>query len=282
MENDIIDLFKDIISFKVIDTKNVDLTFGIIITVILVFIFTSYILKIIRKIITKNLPVTDKNKFISIFQFVKYIVYITVIMFTLNASGININVFLTASAAIFVGLGFALQQLFQDIISGILIILDQSLHVGDIIEVDGKVSRVTEIKLRSTRAVTRNDRVMIIPNHKFMNDVLFNWTQNSSVIRESVEIGVAYGSDVDLVKKLLIDAALAQDAVLKTPEPIVNFENFGDSSLDFAVYFFLPDGFVAQRIKSDIRFEINKQFNDNKISIPFPQRDVYLYNKNQE
>ncbi|GGD16117.1 MULTISPECIES: mechanosensitive ion channel family protein [Flavobacterium] len=274
---EIIEKLKDILGLSLIKTEDVNLTLGAIIALIVAFLITSYLLKFIRKVITRNLPDEDKNKFVSIFQFVQYLVYLFVIMFTLNASGVNISVLLTASAAIFLGLGFALQQLFQDLISGILIILDQSLRVGDIIEIDGKVCKVEKISLRSTKAVTRNQRVMVIPNHKFLTDILFNWTQNSNIIRENIEVGVAYGSDTELVKQILIACATKHESVLKIPEPVVMFEDFGDSSLDFAVYFFVDDAFTVPRVKSELRFEIDKQFRANKVSIPFPQRDVHLF-----
>lgn len=277
---EIIERLKDIFGLSLIKTEDVNLTLGAIIALILAFIITSYFLKLVRKFITRNLPPEDKNKFVSIFQFVQYLVYLFVIMFTLNASGVNISVLLTASAAIFLGLGFALQQLFQDLISGILIILDQSLRVGDIIEIDGKVCRVEKISLRSTKAVTRNLRVMVIPNHKFLTDILFNWTQNSEIIRENVEVGVAYGSDTELVKRILVDCVSRHESVLKSQEPVVMFENFGDSSLDFAVYFFVNDAFTVPRVKSELRFEIDRQFRLNKITIPFPQRDVHLFQPN--
>ncbi|MCB0443511.1 MAG: mechanosensitive ion channel [Flavobacterium sp.] len=272
---DIIEVFK----LSLIKTKDVNLTVGAVVALVVAFVVTSFVLKMVRKIITRKLPLEDKNKFISIFQFIQYLVYLFVIMFTLNASGVNISVLLTASAAIFLGLGFALQQLFQDLISGILIILDQSLHVGDIIEIDDKVCRVEKISLRSTKAITRNQRVMVIPNHKFLSDILFNWTQNSTVIRESVTVGVAYGSDTALVKEVLIQCAKKSNSILKTYEPIVMFENFGDSSLDFILYFFVDDAFASPNVKSDLRFEIDKQFRANNISIPFPQRDVHLISK---
>ena len=198
-------------------------------------------------------------------------------MFALKISGIDISVLLTASAAIFIGLGFALQQLFQDLIAGVLIILDQSLKVGDIIEIDGKVGQVQRISLRSTRAYTRNQRVMIIPNHMFMSDLLFNWTQNDSVVRDNVAVGVAYGSDTELVKKIMIQATESLSDILQNPEPVVFFENFGDSALDFAVYFYVNDAFTIPRIKSDLRFEIDRKFRENKVTIPFPQRDLHVY-----
>jgi small-conductance mechanosensitive channel len=277
---EVFDKLKELFGLSLIKTEEINLTFGAIIALVVALILTTWVLKIFRKVVTRNIPAEDKNKFISIFQFAQYLIYVFVVMFTLRASGIDISVLLTASAAIFIGLGFALQQLFQDIISGILIILDQSLHVGDIIEVEGKVCRVEKISLRYTKAITRNERVMIIPNHKFLNNVLFNWTQNNNDVRESVEVGVAYGSDLELVRKILSDCAEIHPEVLKKPKPIVFFENFGDSSLDFSVFFFVDNAFVAPKIKSYIRFAIDQAFRQNKVAIPFPQRDVHLFSQN--
>lgn len=275
MKQDIIDF----LTFNIIDTKHIDFKVFHLLSLILALVLTTYVLRFIRHIMTRKLPIEDKNKFISIFQFVKYIVYVFVVLFTLDASGVNINIFLTASAAIFVGVGFALQTFFQDIISGILMILDQSLHVGDIIEVDGKVGQVREIKLRNTRMVTRNDRVMVIPNSKFMTDVLFNWTQNSRINREQVSVGVAYGSDVQLVKKILEDCVKGIEGVIVTNQVTVLFEDFADSSLNFSVYFYVENGMQSPKIKSDIRFKIDEAFRRNNVSIPFPQRDVHIYSK---
>ena len=274
---ELFDKLKDILGLSLIKTEDINVTIGALIAVIIAFFISSLALKIIRKLITRNLPVEDTNKFISIFQFIKYLVYVFVIMFALRISGVDISVLLTASAAIFIGLGFALQQLFQDLIAGVLIILDQSLKVGDIIEIDGKVGRVQKISLRSTRAYTRNERVMIIPNHMFMDDLLFNWTQNNNIIRDNVSIGIAYGSDTELAKKILLESTQVIKDILTEPKPNVLFDEFGDSSLNFSVNFYVNDAFSVQRIKSDLRFEIDKQFREHKISIPFPQRDLHIF-----
>lgn len=235
--NELIELFRKIFLFKIVNTEKVTISVLTVVTVILAFILTNILLRFVRKTISKRLPVQDRNKFVSIFQVLKYGVYIIVVIFTLNASGVNMNVFLTASAALFVGLGFALQQLFQDIISGILLILDQSMHVGDIVEVNGIVGRVEEIRLRSTRVINRDGRVLVVPNHKFMNDTLYNYTQNGNILRENVSVGVAYGTDVELVKQILLEVADSHTLVLKDPKPMVIFSNFGESSLDFELYF---------------------------------------------
>lgn len=269
----------ELLNYKLIDTKNLDFTLLNFLFLIGTLFFTSIILRLIRKLVTRKLPEVDKNKFISVFQFIKYLVYVFAIMFTLDISGVDMKIFLTASAALFVGLGFALQTFFLDIISGVLMILDQSLHVGDIIEVDGKVGVVKEIRLRTTRMVTRNDRVMVIPNNKFMTDILFNWTQNTTTNREQVKVGVAYGSDVNLVRSILEDCAKNTEGVVEENKILVLFEDFADSSLNFSLYFYVNDGMKSPKIQSDIRFKIDAAFRQNNIAIPFPQRDIHIINK---
>ena len=267
---------KEFLSFVIYKADGVSVTIGTFLLIILSCIVAFYFLKLIRRLITAKLPEDDKNKFISIFKFINYIVYILVIITVLGASGVNLTVVLTASAALFVGIGFALQNLFQDIISGVLIILDQSLHVGDIIEVENKVGRVFDIKLRTTRALTRDDKVIVIPNHKFLNDSIYNYTQNHKMTRESVKVGVAYGSNTRLVESLLLECVDEQNGVLKKPKPLVLFEDFGDSALLFSVHFYVSDSYIDPKIKSEIRFRIDEKFRENNISIPFPQRDIHI------
>lgn len=273
----ILSAIRDFLSFRVIDTEDIHITIGTLLSIIVVVILVSFLLKVINRIITKKLPEEDKNKFVSIFTFLRYLLYIIVVVIVLSSSGVNLTVLLTASAALFVGLGFALQYLFQDIISGIMMILDQSLHVGDIIEVDGKVGRVFEIRLRTTRALTRDDKVVVIPNHIFLTDSIYNYTQNHKMTRESIQIGVGYDSDVDLVTVLLLEVVKNQQGVLKNPKPFVLFNDFGDSALMFSINFFINDSFGDPKIKSEIRYAINASFRENNISIPFPQTDVHIY-----
>ncbi len=260
----------------------INLTVGLVLALVLSLIFASFILKWIRKISTRNMDETDKNKFVSIFKFIKYVTYIIVFFFILSQSGINITPFLAASAALLVGLGLALQDLFQDIIGGIFIILDKSLLVGDIIEVEGKVGKVIEIKLRTTRAITRDDKIIIIPNHILIRNSIYNFTQNRNTTRESLTIGVAYGSDVKTVEKLLMQTATSHSGILKKPKPFVTFEDFGDSALIFNLNFFLNESFKAPKMKSDMRFVIDELFREHNVSIPFPQRDVHIYPTTKE
>lgn len=247
--------------------------------VVLSFVGARLFLKWIRVLLTRNMQEPDRLKFISFFKFIQYITYIIVGFAVLSASGINVTPFLAASAALLVGLGLALQELFQDVIGGIFIFIDKSLLVGDIVEVDGKVARVIEVTLRTTRAITRDDKIVVIPNHKFISEIIINYTQNHKTTREAVKIGVAYGSDVKKVEALLLQSVSEQRGVLKTPKPFVIFDDFGESALQFSVLFFITDSFSDPKIKSEIRFRIDQLFRENNVSIPFPQRDIHIINK---
>ena len=280
IEQDIWGLIKEIwnagFSYS-IGGEEIKITVGLVVLIVLAFLITSVVLRIIRSFITSKLVEEDKMKFISVFKFIKYFVYVVVILITLSSTGVDVTILLTASAALFVGLGLALQELFQDMIGGIFIILDKSLLVGDIIEMDGRVARVFEIKLRTTRALTRDDKVMIIPNHKFISDTVYNYTQNHKTTREVVKVGVSYGSDVEKVREVLLECAREQKGILKKPEPFVLFEDFGDSALLFGLHFYVSDSFVDPKVKSELRFKVNNKFRLNNITIPFPQRDVHMF-----
>ena len=280
VKNDVWVSIKEILNygFHVGEGENqVNITIGLLLMVLVSITFAHFIMRSVRVLYTKKLDEIDKMKFISIFKFIKYVVYIVVLFLILGTAGVNITPILAASAFLLVGIGLALQDLFQDFLGGVFIILDKSLSVGDIIEVDGKVGRVLEIKLRTTRTITQDDKIIIIPNHKFLNDSIYNFTQNQKITRENVTVGVAYGSDVEKVVELLLQSVNTNKDVLKHPKPYVFFEDFGDSALVFNIYFFIEDSFRAPFIRSTIRFSIDKLFRNNDVKIPFPQRDVHLF-----
>ncbi|MFI1743520.1 mechanosensitive ion channel family protein [Thalassobellus sediminis] len=278
---------KEFLEFKLLDfpygtgeeAHNIVLKVKYVLLVFAVIIVTTYLLRWVKKIVTRKMPVADKAKFNTVFSFARWFIYIIVVLIVFDSIGINVTAIFAASAALLIGIGLALQTLFQDIISGIFILVDQSVHVGDIIELEGKVGRVEEIKLRTTRATTIDNKVLIIPNHLYLTNSLYNWTQNGITTRESVDVGVAYGSDVQLVKELLLEAATNQKDVLKNPEPTVLFTDFGESSLNFKLAFTINDSFNVRFPKSEIRFEIDRLFRENNISIPFPQRDIHIIKK---
>jgi small-conductance mechanosensitive channel len=273
----IVEEANSILDYTFTFSKEISISFKALLFVVIALVFTAFLLKLIRRFVTRKMPANDKVKFVSVFSYIRWVVFIVIFLIALDASGVNVTAVFAASAVLLIGVGLALQTLFQDIISGVFILVDQSVHVGDIIELEGKVGRVLDIRLRTTRAVTIDNKVLIIPNHLYLTNILFNWTENGTQTRESVTVGVAYGSDVELVRKILFDAAKNHKTVLKSPIPRVLFTDFADSSLNFKLIFTLNDSFETRFVQSDLRFEIDKKFRENGVSIPFPQRDVHVY-----
>jgi small-conductance mechanosensitive channel len=273
----IVEEANSILDYSFTFSKEISISFKALLFVVFALIFTAFLLKLIRRFVTRKMPANDKVKFVSVFSYIRWVVFIIIFLIALDASGVNVTAVFAASAVLLIGVGLALQTLFQDIISGVFILVDQSVHVGDIIELEGKVGRVLDIRLRTTRAVTIDNKVLIIPNHLYLTNILFNWTENGTQTRESVTVGVAYGSDVELVREILFEAAKNHKTVLKSPIPRVLFTDFADSSLNFKLIFTLNDSFETRFVQSDLRFEIDKKFRENGVSIPFPQRDVHVF-----
>lgn len=275
---ELIDLISTFFNLELYSGKSVQITLGTITFIVVSFILTSVALKLFRKTILKVFSLQENVRIHSLFSFLNCLIYVIVFFFLLNGIGVNINMFLTTSAALFVGLGFALQKIFQDLIAGIYIILDNTLRVGDIIEVQGKVAKVQVINLRSTIAETRNRRIMVIPNRVMIDEVFHNWTQDSEVIRASVEVGVYIGEDVQKVREVLLQSVVGHPEVLTEPAAWVMLNEFGESSIRFHLNYFIDNSFDNDKIASEIRFRIDELFKENDIKLPVPvlrlQKDV--------
>ena len=259
--------------------NNVAVKFGIsnILYALLVIMIARIIVWAITQLFLLGVYKTRKMEVGSryaINQLVKYIVYVFAIIFALDAFGINMNILLGGAAALLVGIGLGLQQTFNDFISGLVLLFERSVSVGDVLEVDGEIGTIKEIGLRSTRMETRGNIDLLLPNHKLVNEKVINWNHNNNKVRFEINVGVAYGSDTSIVKKLLLASVTNNPYVIEFPSPFVRFQNFGDSSLDFSLYFFTRNLIIIEDIKSDIRLEIDKLFRAHKIEIPFPQRVI--------
>ena len=197
---------------------------------------------------------------------------------SLEAVGFNLSVLLAGSAALLVGVGLGLQNLFSDFISGIVLLIDATIKVNDIIEVNGMVCKVMEIKLRTTTVLTRDDKSIILPNTMLTKNQIINWTHSEVDSRFEVNVGVDYATDVPLAMQILKNAAMQHELVFKNPKPFVRFVDYGNSSLQFTVFFWTNEVFRVENVKSDIRVKIFEQFKENNIVIPFPQRVVHIKN----
>lgn len=271
--------FLEILNYSIHLGKEIRISIKSILILIVVIYFTSFILRVTKKFVSKKLTEENALKFTGLFSFFRYFIYITIALLTLSNLGVNITAILTGAAALLIGVGLALQTFFQDIISGIFMLIDQTVRINDIIEYDNKIVRVTAISLRTTKAITIENKILVIPNHLYLTNTVYNWTQNGVNTRESVNVGVAYGSDVQLVKQLLLQAAKNVKEVINLPEPAVLFLGFGDSSLDFRLVFTTKKGIFTIYVKSDLHFEIDRLFRAHNVTIPFPQRDVHIFQK---
>jgi small-conductance mechanosensitive channel len=175
-----------------------------------------------------------------------------------------------------VGLGLGLQNIFKDLVSGLFLLFEGSIKIGDVIEADGVVGKVMEINLRSCEVMTRDDVIIIIPNSKFINEKVINWSHDSEKVRFTINVNVAYGSDIQDVFTCLEEAMLENPLVCISPLPFVRFTNFGESALEFEMIFWSNEAFRIENVKSDIRKEVYKRLSERNLQIPFPQRDINI------
>lgn len=207
-----------------------------------------------------------------------YFIYLIAFLLILENSGFDLVGLWTGAAALLVGIGIGLQQTFNDLLSGIILLFERSVEVGDMVEVDGLVGRVQEINTRTSLIETRDNITIIVPNSKIVGEKAINWSHHDNKARFHVNVGVAYGSPTKQVRELLIAAAKAHPKIMEFPGPFTRFSDFGASSLDFQLYFFSQQYESVEDVKSDLRHEIDEAFRQNNIQIPFPQQDLWLRN----
>ncbi len=206
----------------------------------------------------------------------RYVVLTTGILITLDTVGISLSSLTALGAVLMVGIGFGLQNIAQNFISGLIILFERPVKVGDHVTVNGVSGRVSEVGARSTLLHTRDDVAIIVPNSQFISEQVVNQSFTGEKMRVHMNVGVAYGSDTQKVESILMDIARSNQHVLKKPEPKVFFEGFGDSSLDFSLSVWIDDIWEQRKILSDIRFKVDQNFREQDIVIPFPQRDLHI------
>jgi small-conductance mechanosensitive channel len=191
-----------------------------------------------------------------------------------NAMGVRLDALLAASTVLAVGIGFGLQNIAQNFISGLILLVEQPVRHGDFIRVDNVLGTVDDIGLRATTVVTRDEVTIVVPNSALITGQVVNHSRPTTSLRVRVAVGVAYGTDPARVVEALMGVAKANPGVMDAPAPEVRFEDFGDSSMSFALFCWIPNAREDLRTSSALRFAIEKRFREAGIEIPFPQRDV--------
>jgi len=272
------DLIKEFFEIELIRINDYSFTVFRLVSVLAIFLVTYLLLYFIKKILFRknNLNKLDTGNVYALFKIIKYFIWIAAIGISLDTIGIKLTLLLAGSAALLVGIGLGLQQTFNDILSGIILLSERSIKVDDILEIDGDIVMIQEIGLRTSKGLNRDHISIIIPNSLITTNKVINWSHQAKKTRFRINVGVAYGSDVDLVVKVLENSVLEHNEISDKEFVEARFVEFNNSSLDFQVLFFSENVFRIEKTKSDIRKIINRNFIANNIKIPFPQMDVHF------
>jgi small-conductance mechanosensitive channel len=219
----------------------------------------------------------DRSLQYAIAQVVSNIVLVVGIVIVLENTGIHLAALAVFAGAVGVGVGFGLQNIASNFISGLVILAERPITIGDRIEVAGIAGQVEHIRARSTVIRTNDNIMMIVPNSKFIDSPVTNWTYGDRRVRFRIPVGVAYGSDVNKVRDALLAVAHENPHTLKEPAPSVFLEQFGDSSIDFKLMVWSSEMSARpSRYRSDLNFAIEQNFREAGIEIAFPQRDLHI------
>lgn len=258
--------------------------YHIFLAIALIFISrvsVNFLKVILLKSIRRNENIDKGTEYIYV-QLAKYLVYTIAIVILLRSLGMNLDLFLTATTFLLVAVGLGLQGIFQDYFSGILLLVEGTIKVGDVLEIENMknsenfVAKIIQINLRTSRVETRDEKVLVIPNSKLTQESVINWSVGTPLTRFTIPVTVHYGADTELVQKLLIECAEAHPKVSSKKKPLVRLLHFGNYGLEMDLVFWADQTLLIEILKSELRFSIDKAFRENQIEIPYPQNDIHL------
>ncbi|MDJ0942618.1 MAG: mechanosensitive ion channel [Kiloniellales bacterium] len=258
---------------------NVRISLGEIVTAAIVFLVVVAITRMLQR--TLNEKVFPRTRFDmgvrnSLSMALGYVGFAVAALIGIQALGLDLSNLAIIAGALSVGIGFGLQAIVNNFVSGLILLVERPVKVGDWVIIGGYEGTVKRISVRATEIETFDRQSVIIPNSELISSAVGNWTHKNRLCRVMIDIGVAYGSDTTKVREVLLRCAAEHHQVLKQPAPYVVFRNFGDSSLDFQLRCFLSDVDYFLRVPSDLRFAIDEAFREEGIEIPFPQRDLHV------
>jgi small-conductance mechanosensitive channel len=251
-----------------------------ILLLLLMFVAVVVAEKIIReRVIMRIFEKTDFPEALEygMARILGYVFMVVGFYLAFQVAGIDLSSLAFIAGAIGVGIGFGLQSIINNFVSGIIIFAEQPIAIGDRVEVSGIAGRVVKIRLRSTTVITNDNITMIVPNADFISQTVTNWSHGDPKVRIRIPIGVAYGTDPELLEKVLLEVAAENPKTLEEPKPSVLFSNFGDNSLNFELAVWTASMSTRpRRFISTLNFAIEKKLRENDIEIPFPQRDLHI------
>lgn len=277
---DYLDLLWRILQFPLGRVGATDVTILAIIQlmllVIAVFLATAIVRNYFLGKILKRTRLTPSIQY-AIAKIIGYILIAAGLYIALQTVGIDLSALAVVAGAIGVGIGFGLQNIISNFVSGLIILAERPIAIGDRVEVNEVAGTVEQINLRSTTVLTNDNISIIVPNSDFLAKPVINWSHGDPKVRMRLPFGVAYGSDVEKVKRVVPAMAARHNMVLEDPAPGVFFVGFGESSLDFELVVWTREATTRPRgFQSDLYFGLEKVLRENNLEIPFPQRDLHL------
>ncbi|MDR7130874.1 small-conductance mechanosensitive channel [Algoriphagus sp. 4150] len=275
-----IEWIQEIFSFSLISLGDSKLTVGIILTLIISFVILFIVTEWIRRLLVYKILIRyqiDSGTRASIGMIVKYVLILAGVFSILQTNGVDLSAFGILAGALGVGIGFGLQNITNNFISGLIILFEQPIKIGDRIEVGDVTGDVIRISARSTTIVTNDNITIIVPNSQFIDSPVINWSHNDRNIRFNFSVGVAYKENPEKVKSILIEVANENKGVLQTPAPDVLFDSYGDDRINFILRVWSSEYINRPKVlKSQLYYAIFKKFEEHNIEIPFPQRDLHI------
>lgn len=253
------------------------ITFSIVITALVIFAAVVLLSRVFQRWLENRfLPTTaiDPGLKNSINTAAGYIGFILAAILALSYAGINLANIALVAGALSVGIGFGLQSIVNNFVSGLILLAERPIRAGDWIQVGADEGTVKRISVRATEIETFDRASVIIPNSSLISGVVKNWYLRDNSGRTTLLVGVSYDADPERVRDLILECALKHEMVLKFPKPFVNFENFGDSALMFQLFIYLASISNGGTVRSDLRYAILKRFREEGIEIPYPRRDI--------
>ncbi|GGD14750.1 mechanosensitive ion channel family protein [Pontibacillus salipaludis] len=269
--------------YNLLTIGEVEVTLFLILIAVLIITLASRLSRILNNYI---LPFfyerhqLDKGLQFTMERIIHYVIMVIAVFVSLTTVGIDLSALTVFAGVLGVGIGFGMQNIASNFISGLILLFERPIKVGDRVIIDEVIGDVVRISMRATVVRTLENEHIIIPNSYFLEEKVINRSFSDPRLRLTLPIGVAYGTDVYLVKEILLSVAREARAdnpiIIHSPEPFVNFTGFGDSSLDFELFIWISNPEEVIRIKSDLNFRIYEQLNKNDVEIPFPQRDLHI------
>ena len=273
-------VLRDLLNYPLVKMGEASLTLSIVVKLLLLFALVLGVEYLLRRYLTKRLlkrTRLDASLQYGIARIAGYVFILLGFYVALTAVGINLSSLAVVAGAIGVGIGFGLQNIIHNFVSGLIILVERPIALGDRIEVAGVAGNVTRIRLRSTEIVTNDNISIIVPNSDFITHPVTNWSHGDPRVQIRLPVGVAYGTDVEKLRTVLLEVANDHGKVLKHPGATVYFDSFGDSALQFELGVWTSEmAHSPRRFRSELNFAIERKLRENHIQIPFPQRDLHL------